>query len=202
VDKSIITLCSGGTPVDIAFEATDAESLISSVSADVNGNAVTLSTSGLNANSVDATGTYTAGAIGSYTVNAHATSEGGEGHASATFSVNYNLMWLPPLSLGKSNQKGGSTVPIKFTTRDCSGAFVHDGSVKVVVYEVTGTGDVEALTGYFGEGADFVRIDDQAGQYIINFQTASGVHTYRAEVYFNDFNGDPFKQGQLTFSVR
>jgi hypothetical protein len=201
-ENQSFAFCIGGTPVDVAFNAQDADSLISSVSADVNGNAVTLSTTGLNTNSVDATGIYTAAAIGAYTVNAFATSAGGEGHATVTFSVNYNLMWLPPLSLGKTNQKGGSTVPIKFTARDCNGAFVHDDNVKVVVYEVTGTGDVEALTGYFGEGAASVRIDDVAGQYIINFPTASGIHNYRADVYFNDFLGNPFKQGSKTFSVR
>jgi hypothetical protein len=195
------TFCTGGTPVDIAFNAQDAESVISAVSADVNANAVALSITGLNTNSVDATGTYTANSIGAYTVNAHATSEGGPGDASANFSVNYNLSWLPPLSLGKTN-KGGSTVPIKFTARDCNGAFVHDGSVKVVVYEVTAGGDLEALTGFFGQGAAYVRIDDVAGQYIINFQTSSGTHNYRADVFFNDFAGNPFKQGSKTFSVR
>ena len=61
---------------------------------------------------------------------------------------------------------------------------------------------MQALSGLFGEGATSVRIDDEAGQYIINFQTAAGAHNYRADVYFNDFNNAPYKQGSKTFSVR
>jgi hypothetical protein len=79
---------------------------------------------------------------------------------------------------------------------------VHDESVKVVVFEVTSGGDVQALSGLFGDGASSVRIDDDAGQYIINFQTAAGAHNYRVDVYFNDFNDQLFKQGSKTFSVR
>jgi hypothetical protein len=104
--------------------------------------------------------------------------------------------WLPPLSLGKTS-KGGSDVPVKFTARDCSGLFVHDESVAVVVYEVTTGGDVARLSGVFGDGASFIRIDDVAGQYIINFKTAAGVHNYRADIFFNDFF-----QASKQFSVR
>jgi hypothetical protein len=193
--------CTGGTPVDIAFNAQDAESGISQVAADVKGNPVSLSTAGLGTGSVDASGTYTAAAIGAYTVKAQATSEGGTSDASANFSVNYAISWLPPLSIGKTN-KGGSTIPIKFTARDGKGAFVHDASVKVEVFEVTSGGDVQALNGLFGEGSTNLRIDDLAGQYTINFQTASGMHNYRVDVSFNDADGNPFKQGSKTFSVR
>jgi hypothetical protein len=195
------TFCTGGTPVDIAFNAQDADSDISAGAADVNGNNVILTTTGLGTGEISATGAFTANAIGAYTVNASATSVGGTGDASANFTVNYNILFLPPLSLGKTD-KGGSTVPIKFTARDCNGAFVNDGSVKVVVYEVTEAGDVAALTGLFGAGATSVRIDDVAGQYIINFKTAAGAHNYRADVFFNGSDGKPFKQGSKTFSVR
>jgi hypothetical protein len=196
------TFCTGGTPIDVAFNAQDGESAISAVDADVNGNAVVLSTvTGLGTGNVDASGTYSATLLGGYTLTARATSLGGTGDATQNFSVNFDIMWLPPLSLGKTS-KGGSTVPVKFTARDCSGNFVHDESVKVVVFEVTSGGDVQALSGLFGDGSTSVRIDDEAGQYIINFQTAAGVHNYRVDVYFNDFNGSPYKQGSKTFSVR
>lgn len=195
----------GCTAVNIAFTATDAESVITAVSADVNGKMVNLTTiEGLGTNSVNASGTYTPGSddpIGTYTVTAHATSAGGTGDGTATFNVNYIISFLPPLSLGKTN-KGGSTVPIKFTARDCNGGFVHDESVKVVVQEITNGVDVEQLSGVFGEGASFVRIDDEVSQYIINFQTSSGAHNYRVDVFFNDFTDTPFKQEGKTFSVR
>jgi hypothetical protein len=191
--------CTGGTPVDIAFNARDAEGGISEVAADVKGNPVSLSTAGLGTGSVDAGDTYTAAAIGAYTVNAQATSEGGTGDASANFSVNYAISWLPPLSIGKTT-KGGSTIPIKFTVRDCNGAFVHDESVKVEVFEVPS--GVQALNGLFGVGSTNLRIDDFAEQYIINFQTASGMHNYRVDVSFNDADGNPFRQGSKTFWVR
>jgi hypothetical protein len=195
------TFCTGGTPVGVAFYAVDSDSAISAVSADVNGSNVVLTTTGLGTNHADASGSYTANSIGGYTLKASATSLGGTSDATQNFSVNFNIMWLPPLSLGKTS-KGGSTVPVKFTARDCNGNFIHDESVKVVVLEVTSGGDVEALSGLFGEGASSVRIDDEAGQYIINFQTAAGAHNYRVDVYFNDFNNALFKQDTKTFSVR
>jgi hypothetical protein len=150
----------------------------------------------LGTNNVSATGIFMAGGIGAYTLMASATSEGGTGDATADFTVNYVTGWLPPLSLGKTS-KGGSDVPIKFTARDCNNEFVHDESVTVVVYEVTAEGDVARLGGVFGDGASFIRIDDVAGQYIINFKTASGAHNYRVDVLFNDF-----LQASKQFSVR
>ncbi|MCX5770461.1 MAG: hypothetical protein NTZ09_09355 [Candidatus Hydrogenedentes bacterium] len=195
-DGAAIVYCLGGTPVDIEFQAVDPESAITSVAATVNGAGVTLDATGLGTNNVTATGVFIAGGIGAYTVVASATSQGGTGDATADFTVNYVMGWLPPLSLGKTS-KGGSDVPIKFTARDCSNLFVHDETVTVVVYEVTAGGDVACLSGVFGEGASFIRIDDAAGQYIINFKTAAGAHNYRADVLFNGFF-----QASKQFSVR
>jgi len=196
VDGAAIVYCSGGTPVDIEFEAVDPESAITSVAATVNGASVALDVTGLGTNNVTATGVFTADSIGAYTVVASATSQGGTGDATADFTVNYVIGWLPPLSLGKTS-KGGSDVPIKFTARDCSNLFVHDETVTVVVYEVTSEGDVARLSGVFGEGAWSIRIDDVAGQYIINFKTAASAHNYRADVLFNGF-----LQASKQFSVR
>ena len=183
--------CTAGVAVPIEVSASDAESEVTSVAADVNGTNVPLSyTAG---NNVIATGSYTAGGIGVYTVNASATSAGGTGTASeVSFLVKYNTLWLPPLALGKTS-KGGSTIPIKLTARDCEGGFVHDESVKIAVYE----GSVEKFVAVFGEGSDFVRIDDLDGHYITNFQTAAGQHTYTVKVYFNDV-----LHASLNFSVR
>lgn len=201
-DGESFTFCTEGTLITVAFDAQDAQSAITAASADVNGNPVSLTTlTGIGTGSVTGSGPYTVNSIGGFTVNAHATSSGGTGDASNSFNVNYNIMWLPPLSLGKTS-KGGSTVPVKFTARDCNGSFVHNEGVTVVVFEVTGSGDVQQLSGLFGDGASSVRIDDDAGQYIINFQTAAGEHLYRVDVYFNDSNGNPFKQGSKTFTTR
>ena len=109
------------------------------------------------------------------------------------------MTWLPPLSLGTTN-KGGSTIPIKFSAIDCTASFVEDKSVNVVVWEVKSTGDVKVLTGLYGSGASDVRIDGK--QYIINFKTASGSHNYRVEVSFLGADGKLFKQASKTFSVR
>jgi hypothetical protein len=172
---SPITFCSGGTPVAFTFTASDAESVITDVSVKVNGSPVPATISGLGTNNVSGSGSYTAAGIGLYTLMVSATSDGGSGDATEEFRVKYNVSWLPPISLGKT-AKGGSTVPVKFTVRDCNNAFVHDESIQVNVWEVTSTGNVTKLSGVFGDGADAVRIDDISAQYIINFQTEPGIH--------------------------
>lgn len=202
VTDAAITYCSNSTPINIAFEAFDAESDITDAFAEVSGDPVTdLTVDGLGTGEVSAIGTYNAEDIGIYILNAHATSSGGTGDASSSFSLNYNVSWLPPLSLGKT-RKGGSTIPIKFTVRDCNGNFVYDERIGVAVIEITETGEFTKLNGVFGEGASGIRIDDMAGQYILDFQTDPGVHNYRAEVYFMDFTGDIFLQGSKDFMTR
>jgi hypothetical protein len=196
-DGAAFTFCLGGTEVGVAFDAVDPESAISAVAAHVNGTGVALDAVGLGTNNASATGAVIVSSIGSYTLTASATSAGGSADATADFSVNYATAWLPPLSLGKTS-KGGSDVPIKFTARDCANEFVHDESVVVVVYEVTDEGDAIRLSGVYGEGSSSIRIDDAAGQYIINFKTAAGPHNYRVDVYF----GDGLLQASKQFSVR
>jgi hypothetical protein len=144
-----------------------------------------------------ASGSLTPSVIGTYTLHATATSDGGVGDATRAFVVNYNPAWLPPISLGKTS-RGGSTVPIKFTISDANTNFVTDESVEVVVKE----GGVTRLNAFFGDGSSSVRISPTDMQYIVNFQTASGAHTYDVFVYFNDMNGLPFQQLNTSFGTR
>lgn len=190
-DGSSFVFCPAGNTVPVTVIATDAESEVTSVIADVNGTTVALTYTP--SNNVTATGTFTASGVGVYNVNASADSAGGTGYASqVSVTVQYNATWLPPLALGKTS-KGGSTIPIKITARDCHGDFVRDETVTIRVYE----GSALKFEATFGEGADSVRIDDVDAHYITNFQTESGPHTYTAKVYFNGL-----VHASVNFSVR
>jgi hypothetical protein len=191
VNGTTLVFCPEGVNVPVEVSASDAESIVTSVAADVNGNGIVLTYAP--GNNVTATGAFTASAVGVYDVNASATSEGGTGYASqVSVSVLYTTTWLPPLALGKTS-KGGSTIPVKLTARDCHGQFVHDESVRILVYE----GATLKADAVHGDGAANVRIDDLDGHYITNFQTEAGVHTYTIEVYFNSL-----LHASKSFSVR
>jgi hypothetical protein len=187
--------CSAGTPVSLTVNASDAETFVTNVYASVNNSPVTLS-SFTPANSVTVSGTFSAADIGSYTVKAWATNTvpltSDPDAAKVTIAVNYALSFLPPLSLGKT-AKGGSTMPIKFTVRDCVGAFVQDTRVTVEVWE----GATRRFTATLGDSSTSVRIDAEAEQYITNFQTAAGTHDYTVRVLFNGI-----VQGTRPFSTR
>jgi hypothetical protein len=212
------TYVTGGTPVSVAFDATELESPITSLTAKIGETPVTVSSTGLGTTSASATGSATVATIGSYTLTATAAntralpagnpdnlSANLSGSATVDFTVNYDMSncWLPPLSLGKVS-KGGSTVPIKFTAKDVNGLFVADNSVQVKVNEIVfdsllGCKDQVVTTGSFGAGSGAVRIeqiDPYTGQYIVNFQTATGAHKYRVDVFFQGS-----KQASKEFSV-
>jgi hypothetical protein len=202
------TYSPSGASVELAFEAAEdgkAGSTITAVAANANGYALTTTATGLGTMEAFGSANPILGTIGAYTVTASAASAGGIGDAAVDVKVNYVTSWLPPLSLGKT-AKGGSTVPVKFSARDAAGAFVRDQSVKVSVYEVSSAGDVLKLEGVYGDGSSAVRIDDVAGQYIINFPTAPGTHNYRVDVYFDgvvdNTPNQPVQQATLQFSVR
>ena len=185
-----------GASVPIEVNAVDAESVITAMSATINGDAFG-TTSGLGTNSASVTGTLTPSTIGTYPLAASATSAGGTGTAGpCDIVVNYNFNWLPPISLGKIS-KGGSTMPIKFTISDADGNFVTDTSVEVVVKE----GATTRMAAFYGTGASNVRISETDMQYIVNFQTASGVHTYDVFVYFAGVGGQVL-QGSISFTTR
>lgn len=185
-----------GQDVPIQVDAVDAESVITAMSATINGDAFG-TTSGLGTNSASVTGTLTPSTIGTYTLAATATSAGGTGTAGpCDINVSYDFTWLPPISLGKTS-KGGSTMPIKFSIRDADGNFVTDESVHVVVK----LGATEVFSAFFGQGASNVRISETDEQYIVNFQTASGIHIYTVEVYFVGVGGEVLA-GTINFSTK
>ena len=179
-DGQAFTFCSSGTVVPVTISATDPESLVTSVWAKANNVPFAVSFPGAS-NNVVANGSFTAAGIGSYSLQAWAQSAGGTGESAVVnVSVNYVMSWLPPLSLGKVIS---GALAIKFSARDCTGAFVVDERVNVEVWEGTSLAFVAA----FGDGSDAVRIDAVQGQYIANFKPASGVHTYTVKVLFGGF---------------
>jgi hypothetical protein len=194
----------GGTPIDIEFEALDKSKPITGLAAAVNGEAVAIQKSGLGSLKAKGTARYVCGGIGKYVVTASGTSAGGTGVAAAEFGVDYDLRWLPPISLDKF-AKGGSTVPIKFSIRDVAGKFIHDKSVVVIVSEIFSAGEERKSVAVFGKGSSCVRIDDVGKQYVLNFKTAKGAHKYRVDAFFagvayNDF--EFILQGSKELSVR
>lgn len=179
-DGDRFTFCSAGTVVPVTISANDAESLVTSVWATANNTPFTVSFPGPDHNVV-ANDNFTAMGIGSYALKAFARSAGGEGQSEVVnVSVNYTMSWLPPLSNGKV--VSGEAV-IKFSARDCNGAFVADNRVRVEVFE----GGASKFVATFGDGSDAVRIDELQGQYITNFKPAAGVHTYTVKVFFGGF---------------
>lgn len=183
------TFCSAGTAIPVSISAIDAESPVTSVWANA-GVSNFFVPFGEPSTSVVANGSFMAEGIGSYELKAWAQSAGGTSTpAVVNFSVNYAMSWLPPVSLGKVN----GTAPIKFSARDCTGAFIADNRVKVEVLE----NGVSKFVATFGEGNDAVRIDEAQGQYITNFKPAAGIHTYTVKVSFGGFD-----QAETTFATK
>jgi hypothetical protein len=180
-DAQAFTFCSAGTVVPVTISATDAESLVTSVWAKANDELFPVSFPSAS-NNVVANGSITAMGIGSIALQAWAQSSAPQLGQSemVNISVNYVMSWLPPLSLGKVVS---GALAIKFSARDCNGAFVADERVRVEVSE----GGVNKFVATPGDGSDAVRIDNVMGQYIANFQPASGVHTYTVKVFFGAF---------------
>jgi len=177
-DGTAFTFCTGGTAIPVTISAVDPESAVTAVGGTVNGTPFAVNPFSPS-HSVVAEGGFTAAAVGSYVLEAWATSVGGTGRSpQVSVSVSYAMSWLPPVSQGRTLR---GAFPIKFAARDCQGNFVTDASVRVEVWE----GNVLRKTAVLGDGSDAVRIETD--QYVTNFNPPAGLHTYTVKVFFNNF---------------
>ncbi len=179
------------TVVNYSFTANAATGPISAVAVAIDGVAQSPVLTGLGTTSVSGSGTisYTAG--GAHTLTVTATNPDGSASASTTYTIQQdaapvcrNLIWLPPISLGKTVE-GGSEMPIKFTLT-CGGDFVRDTSVLIAIYEVYANGTFGEPAIYpYGDGGNPNPPDYSINghHYQLNFDTARGTHSYRIEVY-------------------
>lgn len=135
LDGSTHVYFQGGPPLSIPLQfsvTAPGVSPITSVDADLNGQAVSVSATGLGTGNVTATGTISVASGGLFTLRARATNGVGTSSNTVEFTVivealppppppppqpECRINWLPPISLGKV-QKSGSTVAIKFEL-DC-----------------------------------------------------------------------------------
>lgn len=124
IDGATYTRVSGGDSICIPFSFTaDAASgsKISALSAKLNGASIDVNTSGIGRSTATGTGSITVRSAGTYTLVASATSNGKVGVDQVSFTVVVtqppppvcNVVWLPPISYGKS-QTGGCSVPLRF----------------------------------------------------------------------------------------
>lgn len=178
------------TVVTYTFSAGTSTGVISSVTATLDGVAITPTLSGLNTATVGGSGSFSFSSGGPHTLNVTVSNGGATASASTNFSVTQSappvckdIEWLPPISLNKTIE-GGSTMPIKFTLT-CKGKFVEDKSVVIGIYEIYSNGTASAPTLYpYGTGSPNPPDYAITGkQYHLNFDTAKGVHQYRIEVY-------------------
>ncbi|MFQ6060591.1 MAG: DUF4159 domain-containing protein [Thermoplasmata archaeon] len=97
----------------------------------------------------------------------------------------YEIEWLPPILI-REEFRARSTVPVKFTVHDLdTGSFVSDDTVFVELYDENG-GLIQNYT--YGDGDDYVRIDEDEEYYIVNWHTKGlDTGTYTVVVDFEDF---------------
>lgn len=138
--------------------------------------------------------------VGNFTLTAEADDNAGHtGSAIATFTAGTNIAPLPPISVPNRQFNTGSTLPIKFTITDASGALLPpmDG---LVVKITAPSGAIEQRVP--GSSATNVRweVDEygNATQYITNYPIPA-VGTYRVDVLVGDVCGAPALQGGFTF---
>jgi hypothetical protein len=138
--------------------------------------------------------------VGDFTLSAEADDNAGHtGSATATFTVGTNIAPLPPISVPNRQFNAGSTLPIKFTITDGSGALLPpmDG---LVVRITAPSGTVEERVA--GPGSTNVRWEiDESGsvtQYITNY-AISAIGTYRVDIMVGNVCGAPTLQGGFTF---
>ncbi|HTZ19574.1 MAG TPA: hypothetical protein VMC06_01730 [Opitutaceae bacterium] len=234
---AVFTYVAGNPPLSIPFAFTAQAATgatISSLNASLNGTAVTVTSTGVGTTSAAGSGTLQVSAAGTYTFTAGAAGGGASGSSKLTFTVNvtqpppppYNLVWLPPLSLGKV-QEGGSKVPIKFQVQSSSIAghkknkdddrndrddrddddddTVKDTSVTIAISEVLANGSYSPAQIFsYGKKPNpptYAIEDDDT--YHLNFPTTRGVHRYHIEVYnFPSGSTTPQLLGTKEFTTR
>ena len=225
---AVFTYVAGSPPPSIPFAFTAQAATgatISSLNASLNGTAVTVTSTGLGTTSAAGTGTLQVNAAGTYTFTAGAVGGGVTGSSKVTFTVNVtqpppppcNIVWLPPISLGKV-QQGGSTLPIKFQiqcrcgsgnknddSEDDNNAATKDTSVTIAISEVLANGSYSTAQIFsYGKNPNpptYAIEDDNT--YHLNFPTARGIHRYHVEIYrFPSGSTTPQLLGTKEFTTR
>ncbi len=216
--------------IPFAFTATAKGSgnTISSVSATLNGSAVTVSSSGLSRANATGTGNLQVSAAGTYTFVATAISGGTSGTDQVTFTVKEvqpptcTVQWLPPISMGKVFT-GGPSYSIIFQIQcsdvnDCRGwddddpwdnrNTLKDKSVKVSIYEIYSNGStsnpdvfIYSSNGCNSRGNTYSI--DCNDDYEVDYDTDRGTHRYHVDVYrFPNGNSNPVLIGTKEFTTR
>lgn len=149
---------------------------------------------------VTASATLTADQIGSFVLHAEVDDNAGHtGYASQNYSVTMNVTALPPISVAGRQFKTGSTVPIKWTFTDCEGNLLPP--LPSVSVKITDPGNIY-VERYAGDGAGNIRWElDAYGRvthYITNYDIPLN-GTYTVDVYVQDVDANPAKQGSLSF---
>jgi hypothetical protein len=225
---AVFTYVAGSPPLSIPFgfsALAGAGATITSLNASLNGTTVTVASTGLGTTSAGGTGMLQASAAGTYTFTAGASGGGASGASMVTFTVNVtqpppppcNLVWLPPLSLGKV-QEGGATVSIKFQIQcrcssnnkndDSEGdgcVATKDTSVTIAISEVFANGSSSTAQLFsYGQNPNpptYAINDDNT--YHLDFSTARGVHRYHIEIYrFPSGSTVPQLLGTKEFTTR
>lgn len=148
---------------------------------------------------VTATGNFTVDGVGAFTLTAEADDDASHtGEAASSYTVALNVNPLPPMSVAGRQFKVGSTLPIKWVFTDCEGKPLPPyESVRILVKAPDGQSEYVA-----GEGSSNIRWElDAAGnaiQYIANYPIPV-VGTYLVEVSVDDVDGNPAKQGEVSF---
>lgn len=149
---------------------------------------------------VTATGNFTVDAVGAFTLTAEADDGASHtGDAASSYTVALNVNALPPMSVAGRQFKVGSTLPIKWSFTDCEGKPLPPyESVSILVKAPDGSQSEYVA----GEGASNIRweldVGGNAVQYIANYPIPV-VGTYYVDVSVHDVDGNPAKQGTLSF---
>jgi len=145
-----------------------------------------------------ASGTIDTSKVGLRTQTITATDNAGNTNTvTITYSVKYAFSGiLDPINAnGSSLFKAGSTIPVKFTLKDSSGAYVSTANATVTYAKLSdnvyGT-DVEAISTSAATTGNVFRYDSTSNQYIFNMSTKGlTAGTYRLTIKLDDGSSYP-----------